>query len=165
MPWAGAITYIRRGEGWLSLSVVIDLFSRRIAGWSMQGHMRTAIVLDALTITAGRPVPGRGVLSHSDRGSQYTSDGYQTAPRGHGITCSMSREGNCRVDAVVESFLGTLNNERLHRRPWPPHMEAMDAIHEHIEVFCNRQRRHSILDDRSPAGYEELDATTLTRAA
>ncbi len=165
MSWAGEFTYIWTSEGWLYLSAVIDLFSRRIAGWSMQGHMRTAIVLDALTMAAGRPVPGRGLLSHSDRGSQYTSDGYQTAPRGHGITCSMSREGNCRDNAVVESFLGTLRNERLHRRSWPLQMEAMAAIHEHIEVFCNRRRRQSTLDHRSPAGYEELDATTLTRAA
>ena len=163
--WAGDITYIWTWEGWLYLSVVIDLFSRRVVGWSMQSHMRTDIVLDALTMAVGQRLPGPGLLSHSDRGSQYTSDGYQTALRGHGITCSMSRKGNCWDNAVVESFFGTLKNELLYRRSWASRAEAMSAIHEYIEVFYNRKRRHSTLDYKSPAEYEKLHATTVTQAA
>ena len=91
---------------------------RRVVGWSMTSHMRTDIVLDALTMAVGQRLPGTGLLSHSDRGSQYTSDGYKVALRGHGIDCSMSRKGNCWDNAVVESLFGTLKNELLYRRSW-----------------------------------------------
>ena len=93
--WASDITYIRTWEGWLYLAVVIDLFSRRVVGWSMQSHMETDIVLSALTMAVGQRLPGPGLLQHSDRGSQYTSDDYQRALRAHGIECSMSRKGSC----------------------------------------------------------------------
>ena len=163
--WVGDITYVWTWEGWLYLSVVIDLFARRVVGWSMQNHMRTDIVLNALTMAVGQRMPAPGLLSHSDRGSQYTSDGYQMALRGHGIAGSMSRKGNCWDNAVVESFFGTLKKELLYRRSWASRAEAMSAIHEYIEVFYNRKRRHSTLDYKSPAEYEKLHATTVTQAA
>jgi transposase InsO family protein len=138
--WASDITYVRTWEGWLYLAVVIDLFSRRVVGWSMQSHMRTDLVLDALTMAVGQRLPGPGLLQHSDRGSQYTSDDYQRALRDHGIQCSMSGKGNCWDNAVVESFFGTLKRELLHRRTWRSRREAAAAIHEYIEVFYNRRR-------------------------
>ena len=163
--WASDITYVRTWEGWLYLAVVIDLFSRRVVGWSMQSHMRTDLVLDALAMAVGQRLPGPGLLQHSDRGSQYTSDDYQRALRDHGIQCSMSGKGNCWDNAVVESFFGTLKRELLHRRTWPSRREAAAAIHEYIEVFYNRRRLHSTLGYRSPAAYEGLYETQVTQAA
>jgi putative transposase len=163
--WASDITYVRTWEGWLYLAVVIDLFSRRVVGWSMQGHMRTDIVLSALTMAVGQHLPSPGLLQHSDRGSQYTSDDYQRALRGHGIQCSMSGRGNCWDNAVVESFFGTLKKELIYRRSWATRQEAAAAIHEYIEVFYNRRRRHSTLGGISPADYEALYKTSLSAAA
>lgn len=163
--WASDITYVRTWEGWLYLAVVIDLFSRRVVGWSMQGHMRTDLVLDALTMAVGQRLPGPGLLSHSDRGSQYTSEDYQRALREHGIICSMSGRGNCWDNAAVESFFGTLKRELVCRRTWPTRREATAAIHEYIEVFYNRRRRHSTLDYLSPADYEAHIGTQVSQAA
>lgn len=163
--WAGDITYIRTWEGWLYLAVVIDLFSRRVVGWSMQSHMRTELVLDALTMAVGQRFPAPGLLSHSDRGTQYTSDSYQRALSDHGIRCSMSGRGNCWDNAVVESFFGHLKRELVYRRSWPTRREAAAAIHEHIEVFYNRRRRHSTLDYCSPAEYERRSERTAAQAA
>jgi putative transposase len=132
--WASDITYIRTWEGWLYLAVVIDLFSRRVVGWSMQSHMQTDIVLSALTMAVGQRLPGPGLLQHSDRGSQYTSDDYQRALRAHGIECSMSRKGSCWDNAVVESFFGSLKRDLVHRHAWPTRDEAAAAIHEYIEA-------------------------------
>lgn len=163
--WASDITYIRTWEGWLYLAVVIDLFSRRVVGWSMQSHMQTDIVLSALTMAVGQRLPGPGLLQHSDRGSQYTSDDYQRALRAHGIECSMSRRGSCWDNAVVESFFGSLKKELIHRRSWPTRSEAQAAIHEYIEVFYNRRRRHSTLDNMSPAKYEALHEAKVAQVA
>jgi putative transposase len=161
--WASDITYIRTWEGWLYLAVVIDLFSRRVVGWSMQSHIQTDIVLSALTMAVGQRLPDPGLLQHSDRGSQYTSDDYQRALRTHGIECSMSRRGSCWDNAVVESFFGSLKKELVHRRAWPTRAEAAAAIHEYIEVFYNRRRRHSTLDNLSPATYEALYESKLAQ--
>jgi transposase InsO family protein len=163
--WATDITYIRTWEGWLYLAVVIDLFSRRVVGWSMQSHMQTDIVLSALTMAVGQRLPGPGLLAHSDRGSQYTSGDYRSALRAHGIECSMSGRGNCWDNAVVESFFSSLKKDLVHRRSWPTRSEAAAAIHEYIEVFYNRHRRHSTLNGKSPAVFEALYETTLTEAA
>lgn len=111
--WASDITYIRTWEGWLYLAVVIDLFSRRVVGWSMQPSMHTDIVLSALTMAVGQRLPEPGLLQHSDRGSQYTSDDYQRALKDHGIECSLSGRGNCWDNAVVESFFGSLKKELI----------------------------------------------------
>jgi putative transposase len=163
--WASDITYVRTWEGWLYVAFVIDLFSRRVVGWSMQGHMRTDIVLSALIMAVGQRLPSPGLLQHSDRGSQYTSDDYQRALRGHRIQCSMSGRGNCWDNAVVESFFGTLKKELIYRRSWATRQEAAAAIHEYIEVFYNRRRRHSTLGGISPADYEALYKTSLSAAA
>jgi putative transposase len=153
--WAADITYVRTWEGWLYLAIVLDLYSRRIVGWSIQSHVRAELVVDALTMAVGQRLPGPGLLSHSDRGCQYTSDDYQRALRDHGIACSMSGRGNCWDNAVVESFFATLKRELVYRRSWPTRREAAAAIHEYIEVFYNRRRRHSTLDYHSPAEYEK----------
>lgn len=163
--WASDITYVRTWEGWLYLAVVIDLFSRRVVGWSMQSHMRTDLVLGALTMAVGQRLPEPGLLAHSDRGSQYTSGDYQSALKSHGIECSMSGRGNCWDNAVVESFFGTLKRELVYRRSWPTRAEVASAIHEYIEVFYNRVRRHSTLGGKSPASFEAIYEHKLAKAA
>jgi putative transposase len=163
--WASDITYVRTYEGWLYLAVVIDLFSRRVVGWSIQSSMHTDIVLSALTMAVGQRLPGPGLLQHSDRGSQYTSDDYQRMLRSHGIACSFSGRGNCWDNAVVESFFGTLKRELIYRRPWPTRQVAAAAIHEYIEVFYNRRRRHTTLGGKSPANHEALAERRLDQAA
>jgi putative transposase len=163
--WACDITYVRTWEGWLYVAVVMDLFSRRIVGWSMQDHMRTDLALSALTMAVGQRIPGPGLLQHSDRGSQYTSDDYQRALRGHGIECSMSGRGNCWDNAAVESFFGTLKKELVYKRSWPTRREVSAAIHEYIEVFYNRRRRHTTLGGASPARYEMLYEQRMNQAA
>jgi len=163
--WVTDITYVRTWEGWLYLAVVIDLFSRRVVGWSMQSHMRTDLVLGALTMAVGQRLPPPGLLAHSDRGAQYTSGDYQSALRAHGIECSMSGRGNCWDNAVVESFFGTLKQELVYRRSWPTRAEAAAAIHEYIEVFYNRRRRHSTLGGKSPAAFEAIYERGISQAA
>lgn len=163
--WASDITYIRTWEGWLYLAVVIDLFSRRVVGWSMQSSVDTDIVLSALTMAVGQRLPAPGLLQHSDRGCQYTSHDYQRALRNHGIECSLSGRGNCWDNAVVESFFGTLKRELIYRRSWKTKAEAASAIHEYIEVFYNRRRRHTTLNSRSPAAHEALYAKQVHQAA
>lgn len=152
--WATDITYVSTQEGWLYLAVVIDLFARRVVGWSMADHMRSELVLSALDMALGARVPEADLIHHSDRGSQYASFQYQKALDQAGITCSMSRRGNCLDNAVVESFFGTLKSELLYRSTWPTRRSARSAIHDYIEVFYNRRRRHSRCGYTSPAEYE-----------
>ena len=147
------------------LAVVIDLFSRRVVGWSMAEHMRTELVLNALAMALGHRVPEGELVHHSDRGSQYASDAYRTALRDHGIICSMSRKGDCWDNAVVESFFGTLKTELIHRRSWPSRRQVRLAVAEYIELFYNRQRRHSFLGYRSPAEFERMFETEAAVAA
>ena len=166
--WATDITYVRTWEGWMYLAVVIDLFSRRVVGWAMATHMRTQLALDAVGMALGRRVPDPGLLHHSDRGSQYASGAYRDALRDHGITCSMSRKGNCWDNAVVESFFATLKKELIHRRPWATVRSAHAAIAEYIEFFYNSRRKHSTLGNLSPAVYErkhENEVAGMSRAA
>ena len=152
--WAGDITYIRTHEGWLYLAVVLDLFSRRVVGWSMADNMRTDLVMNALLMAIGNRLPEGSVIHHSDRGSQYASFQYQDALSNNGMTCSMSRKGDCYDNACVESFFGTLKTELIHRQTWPTHASARSAIHDYIEVFYNRKRLHSSLGYCSPAEFE-----------
>ena len=153
--WAADITYVRTLQGWLYVAVVIDLYSRRVIGWSMQAHMRTGLVADAAIMALGKRCPEEGMLHHSDRGSQYASDAFQNLLGQHGITSSMSRPGNCLDNAVVESFFGTLKTELIHRQTWPTREAAKAAIHEYIEVFYNRRRLHSRLGFVSPVQFED----------
>ncbi|RKG47745.1 IS3 family transposase [Corallococcus sp. AB011P] len=152
--WAGDITYVWTAEGWLYLAVVLDLFSRRVVGWSIAERIDRHLVLAALDMAlAGRQAP---VLYHSDRGSQYASEDYQARLAKRGITCSMSRKGNCWDNAVVESFFSSVKMELVHTRSFRTRQEARLALFEYMEVFYNRRRRHSSLGYASPAEYERL---------
>jgi len=153
--WTTDITYVWTGEGWLYLAVVMDLYSRRIVGWSAADHMRTSLCLDALRKALALRTDVEGLIHHSDRGVQYASAYYREALDAVGIECSMSRRANCWDNAVGESFFGTLKNELIYRRPWLTREEARDAIAEYIEIFYNRIRRHSTIGGMSPAKFEE----------
>jgi transposase InsO family protein len=155
--WVTDITYVWTSEGWLYLATVMDLYSRRIVGWSMADHLRTELCLDALQMAIKQRTKIRGLVHHSDRGVQYASDRYRAALKAQGIECSMSRRADCWDNAVAESFFGTLKNELIYRRPWLDRASVRNAISEYIEVFYNRIRRHSTIGNVSPAKFEEMD--------
>ncbi len=153
--WCADITYIPTGEGWLYLAVVEDLFSRMIVGWSMDESMESRLVVDALEMAIVRRRPGVGLLSHSDRGSQYASEHYQRVLRDEGIICSMSEVGQCWDNAPVESFFGRLKCEvSLPEGMFATRDQARAVLFEYLEVFYNRVRRHSSLGFLSPAEFE-----------
>jgi len=162
--WAGDITYIWTREGWLYLAVILDLFSRRVVGWAMDRHMDRRLVLSALDMALMVRDPSENLLHHSDRGSQYASEDYRKRLSAAGITCSMSRKGNCWDNAVVESFFGTLKQELVYRCDFETRAEAKAAIFEYIEVFYNRWRRHSYLGYISPAEFEAAAITAALAA-
>jgi transposase InsO family protein len=155
--WVADITYIPTREGFLYLAVVEDLYSRRVVGWSMAGHMESRLVVDALEMAVQKRLPGEGLLAHSDRGSQYASEHYQLLLAEHGIECSMSGVGQCWDNAPMESFFASLKKELVHDADFATREEARAAIFEYIEVFYNRQRRHSALGYVSPAEYEQQE--------
>jgi transposase InsO family protein len=163
--WATDITYVYTGEGWLYLAVVMDLYSRRIVGWSTADHLKTGLCLDALQMALDHRMGVEGLIHHSDRGVQYASARYRDVLAAQGIECSMSRRANCWDNAVAESFFGTLKNELIYRRPWSTREEAHDAIGEYIEIFYNRIRRHSTIGGMSPAKFEEMALAKEVRAA
>ena len=152
--WVGDITYIRTWEGWLYLATLLDCFSRRVVGWAMADHLRTELPLRALHMALARRNPTGTLINHTDRGCQYTSEAYTNVLRSHGIRSSLSRPANCWDNAVAESFFSTLKLDLLYRHSWPTRAAARSAIFEYIEVFYNRERRHSTLGNRSPADYE-----------
>ncbi len=152
--WAADITYIGTREGWLYLAVVMDLFSRRIIGWSMQPTLASGLVRAAVQMALHQRSCSEPVLHHSDRGSQYASGAYQQVLAAAGMQGSMSRKGDCFDNAPVESFFGTLKTELVHQQQYTTFSEARSAIFEYVEVFYNRQRRHSALGYLSPAAYE-----------
>jgi putative transposase len=152
--YAGDIAYIHTREGWLYLAVVIDLFSRQVVGWSMAEHMRASLVNDALVVALWKRKPGKGLLWHSDRGSQYASTSHRKLIKHFGIRQSMSRKGNCWDNAVSESFFHTLKTELVHHRHFQTRTEAKMEIFEYIEVFYNRERLHSANNYWSPVDYE-----------
>ena len=148
------ITYIWTLEGWLYLAVVIDLFSRKVVGWSMSSRMKAQLVTDALRMAIWQRKPKAGVIVHSDRGSQYASKAYRRLLKAHGFTGSMSRKGDCWDNAVVESFFGSLKQERIHWRHYQTRQEAQQDVLLYIVMFYNRYRLHSYLGYRSPQQYE-----------
>lgn len=152
--WVTDITYIRTWEGWLYLAVVVDLFSRKVIGWSMKASLARDLVLDALLMAAWRRKPQGRVLVHSDQGSQYGSDDWHRFCRDHRMDPSMSRRGNCWVNAVAESFFGSLKKERVGRRIYRTRDEARADLFDYIEMFYNPKRRHSHLGDVSPEAFE-----------
>jgi transposase InsO family protein len=152
--WAADITYISTGEGWLYLAAVIDLFSRKIVGWSMSQHLHAVLVADALNMALLRRRPPPGLLHHSDRGVQYACDDYQHLLSSHQIVCSMSATGNCYDNAVIESFWATLKTELVYQQQYATREQARQSIFEYIEVFYNRIRRHSSAGYMSPEAFE-----------
>ena len=152
--WVTDITYIRTYEGWLFLAVVIDLFSRQVIGWSMQSKMHVDLVLNALLMAVWRRKPKNQVLIHSDQGSQYTSNDWQSFLKSHNLVCSMSRRGNCYDNAVAESFFQLLKRERIKRKTYKDREEAKQDIFNYIEMFYNPIRRHGYNDDLSPVEFE-----------
>jgi len=153
--WAGDITYVPTREGWLYLAVILDLASRRVVGWAMQPTLAQSLTCAALRMALLHRQPAPGLLHHSDRGGQYAAGDYQALLTTHTMTPSMSRKGDCYDNAVVESFFATLEWELIERHDWHTRQEAQAAIFEYIEVWYNRQRRHSTLGYRSPVTYEQ----------
>jgi transposase InsO family protein len=152
--YVGDITYIRTQQGWLYLAVVIDLFSRQVVGWSMHDTMKTSLVNDALQMALHKRHPPKGLIWHTDRGSQYASDEHRTLLIQHQILQSMSRKGNCWDNAVSESFFHSLKTEMVHHENFKTRAEANQSIFEYIEVFYNRKRLHSSNNYMSPVDYE-----------
>lgn len=152
--WVADITYIPTCEGWLYLAGVLDLYSRKIVGWSMADHLGWELVADALDMGLWRRQPPKGLLHHSDRGVQYACDDYQGLLARHGITVSMSGVGNCYDNAAMESFWATLKTELVHHEQYATRDDARRSIFEYIEVFYNRKRIHSSLGYVSPEAFE-----------
>ena len=154
--WAGDLTDIWTAEGWLYLSVLVDVYSRQVVGWAMTHQMDTTLVQDALQMALGRRSPSAGLMHHSDRGSQYASHAYQAMLADHGIVCSMSEKGECLDNAVAERFFGSLKREWTSHGHYATRQEARDDIIDYIEMFYNSRRKHSYLGYVSPNTYEQF---------
>jgi putative transposase len=159
--WVTDMTYLWTPEGWLYLAVIIDLFSRRVVGWSMSERIDRQLALDALRMALAQRRPARGLIHHSDRGSQYASGDYQQLLAKHGLRGSMSRRGDCWDNAVAESFFASLKLELVYQVQWRSRPEARTAIFEYLEAFYNRRRRHSSLGYLSPVDFERRNYPRL----
>ena len=153
--WIADFTYVWTAEGWLYVAAVVDLFSRRVVGWSMNAAMTAQLVTDALVMAIERRQPKPALIHHSDQGMLYATASYRQILTVHGMIPSMSRKGDCYDNAVAESFFSGLKNELIWHRDFRTREEARGAIFEWIEVFYNRQRLHQTLDYVSPVRYEE----------
>jgi len=153
--WASDITYIATDEGWLYLAAVMDLYSRKIVGWSMSQRIDANLVEQALKMAVSQRRPQPGLVCHSDRGSQYASDSMQKLLGDHKMVCSMSRKGNCWDNACMESFFGSLKSEWVYGKRYATRDSARKDVFKYIEMFYNRQRRHATLGYVSPAAYEQ----------
>lgn len=154
--WVADITYIRTWQGWLYLAAIMDAHSRRIVGWSMQPHMRTELVQDALDMAITRRRPAAGLIHHTDHGSQYTALTFGAELRKHKIEASMGRVKTCYDNAAAESFFATLKKDLVNRYSWPTRHDAQTAIFDFIERWYNNQRLHSTLGYRTPVEFEQL---------
>ena len=152
--WVADFTYIWTTEGWLFLAVVLDLFSRRVVGWSMSAQMTSELVTEALWMAVWRRGRPTELLHHSDQGSQYTSEAFQRQLTALGVTCSMSRSGNVWDNSAMESFFSSLKMERVHRRRYQTRDEARADVFDYIERFYNPRRRHSTIGYVSPIEFE-----------
>ena len=152
--WVADITQPRTDQGWLYLAVVLDGFSRRIVGWSMADHLRTELVIDALDMAIAQRQPAAGLIHHTDHGCQYTSVAFGRRLQRAGLVASMGTIGDALDNAVAESFFATLECELLDHHHWPTRQALRTAVFDFIEVFYNRQRRHSTLDYLTPVDYE-----------
>jgi putative transposase len=156
--WCADITYLPSWEGWLYLASVIDCFSRMVVGWSMRPHMRLELVEQALEMAVARRRPNRGLIHHSDHGSQFTAVIFGNRCEQLGIDVSMGSIGDCYDNAVCEALHATLKRELVHRRPWPTRAELKTAVFAYIEGFYNTRRRHSTLNYHSPSQFEASTA-------
>ena len=154
--WAADITYVPTDQGWLYVAAVLDVYSRKIVGWSMADHMESELVIDALRMALHHRRPDEGLLHHSDRGVQYASDDYQHLLASQDITVSMSGRGDCWDNAMMESLWATLKTELIHLQSYATRGEARQSIFEYIEVFYNRKRLHSSLGYVSPESFEAV---------
>jgi putative transposase len=154
--WVSDITYIRVGRGWAYLAVVLDLFSRTVVGWALDTQVRETLILEALDMATARRELSHGLLLHSDRGVQYRGNEYQHTLNDLGIVASMSRKGNCWDNAVMEAFFARLKVELIYPENYRTVDELRTGLFEYIEIFHNRQRRHSALGYDNPAHYELL---------
>jgi len=154
--WVSDITYIKLARGWAYLAVVLDLFSRKVVGWALDTHVRETLILEALTMALGRREVAPGLLLHSDRGVQYRGNDYQETLHDLGITASMSRKGNCWDNAVMEAFFSRFKVELIYPENYRSIEELSAGVFEYIEIFYNRQRRHSALGYDNPDNYELL---------
>jgi len=152
--WVADITYVPTDEGWVYVAAVMDLFSRRIVGWSVSDSLETSIVLEALEDALGRRQPDAGLLHHSDRGCQYTSQAYRELLVDHGIDCSMSRRGDCWDNAAMERFMNTLKNEWVNHRSYRTIEEVRSSLFTFMEIYYNRQRIHEAIGYVTPVEYE-----------
>ena len=152
--WVADFTYIWTAEGWLYVAAVIDLFSRRVVGWSMSATMTAQLVTDALMMAIWRRGKPDALLHHSDQGSQYTSEQFQRLMADNGVTCSMSRSGNVWDNAAMESFFSSLKTERIARKTYRTRNQAKAEVFDYIERFYNSTRRHSTLGYLSPMDFE-----------
>ena len=148
------ITYLWTQEGWLYLATVIDLYSRRVVGWSMGSRMTAQLVCNALKMAIWQRRPDAGLIVHSDRGSQYASKAYRRLLKAHGFIGSMSRKGNCWDNAVAESFFGSLKQERVQWRHYQTRYEAQQDVMQYITMWYNSRRLHSYLGNKSPNQFE-----------
>ena len=156
--WVADITYIATLEGWLYLAAVLDLWTRKVVGWSMSQRIDSRLVVDALEMAISREFPDAGLVAHSDRGVQYASEHYQGVLTQHDIECSMSRRGNCWDNAPMESFFATLKKELVHHETYANREAARVSLFDYIEVFYNRERQHSALGYVSPLTFEKEQA-------
>ena len=154
--WVTDITYIRTLRGWTYLSVIQDLFNHEIVGWSYADHMRTELVLESLYMAMRKRNPPKGLILHSDRGSQFASQDYRKELKVFGIKQSMSRKGDCWDNACAESIFSTIKRELVFQNHWANLEAARPDLYEYIEVFYNRKRRHSSNGYLSPVDYERL---------
>ena len=154
--WVADITYIYTQEGWLYLFTIMDLYSRKIVGWSMKNRITQELVSEALNMAIKQRKPSWGLLLHSDRGSQYASYCYQVLLSKKSIRCSMSRKGNCWDNAVMESFYRTLKVELIYQKKYETRIESQRDIFEYIEIFYNRERLLSSIGYNSPEEYEKM---------
>jgi transposase InsO family protein len=154
--WVADITYIYTREGWLYLATIMDLYSRKIIGWSLRDRLTKELVIAALHMALKQRKLSQDLLLHSDRGSQYASELYQLLLKKNGILCSMSGKGNCWDNAVIESFYHTLKIELIYQQNYETRVQAQRDIFEYIEIFYNRERLHSSLGYYSPEEYEKL---------
>ena len=155
--YVGDITYISTGEGWLYLATVIDLYSRKVVGWSMADNMKVSLVNDALNMAIQHRHPSQGLLWHTDRGSQYAAYSHKDLLQKYGIVQSMSRKGNCWDNAVAESFFKTLKSDLVYQTYFYTQKQAKREIFEYIEFHYNRVRSHSYLGNISPSKFEEMN--------